>query len=589
MNAELPNQGQEREPTALRVKTPGEELLDLIARQAAQVPFAVFGVLIIIAALILPYSPTGALVWLTAVAVVLAIRYFVLGRLPRVSRLPLIHKLNLVVLLSLLNGATHASSLIFFSAMTDLEKAIQSLILAGLATGAVATTAGDRRVYFAYILPIFIPLIMLWATTGHGTTPTRTGIGLALSVVVFLFVLVIVARDTRRQFRETIDIRRAQEETNRQLQLALQAAGVADRAKTRFLASASHDLRQPIHALSLFGAALKMQQLPAGARELAENIDESISVLASQLDALLDISKLDAGVVKPDLSVIDLSAMLQRIAREFEPQVNEKGLVLVTDIRSGCFVSSDKLLLERVVRNLLNNALRYTEQGSITIRLVASGPNCLIVIEDTGIGIPDSEQDKIFSEFYQVANKRSASKQGLGLGLSIVTRLLSLLGIPLRLDSVPGEGTRLELALVLEEEQQAAAEAFVMARLEGIRILVVDDDTAVRAAMMALLRSFGAAVDAVPNGTRALASARASMPDLVLTDLRLDEESGLDVIQSLRNMRADLPAILLTGDTGAEQIREVHDFGVEVLHKPVGAADLERKIAEVLHGPVHQG
>ncbi len=589
MNAELPNQSHEPESAAMQVKTPGEELLDLIARQASQVPIAVFGVLVIIAALILPYSAVGAVVWLSAVVGVLTIRYFVLGRLPQNQWLPLIHKLNIVVLLSLLNGLTHASSLMYFSLMTDLEKAIHSLILAGLATAAVATTAGDRRVYLAYIMPIFLPLIVLWATNGNWTMPTRTGVGLALSIAVFLFVLLILARDTRRQFLDTIKIRRAQHETNRKLQLALQAAGVADRAKTRFLASASHDLRQPIHALSLFGAALKMQSLPDEVRELADNIDESISVLASQLDALLDISKLDAGVVKPDMSVIDLSSMLQRIAREFDPQVAEKGLDLRTDIVPGCYVSSDKLLLERVIRNLMNNAVRYTDRGTISIGLDVRAPSCRLVIEDTGIGIPASEQDKIFSEFYQVAGRRSASKQGLGLGLSIVTRLLSLLGVPLELHSTPGEGTRLELALVLEEEQQAAADAFEMARLEGIRILVIDDDTAVRAAMMALLRSFGAVVDAVPNGARAIALAEADMPDIVLTDLRLLEESGLDVIQRLRTMRADLPAILLTGDTGAEQIREVHDSGVEVLHKPVGAADLERKIAEVVHGSPQSG
>jgi signal transduction histidine kinase len=513
---------------------------------------------------------------------VLAVRYAVLTRLPNMTDWSLDARINIAVLLSAINGVTHASSLAFFPMLTDIERTIQSLILAGLCIAAVATTAGHRRVFVAYFLPIFPTLVVLWATKGSWSVPDRTDVILALAIALFAFVLLINSRDTERQFVETIRIRKEQEELNKQLQAALQAAGVADRAKTRFLASASHDLRQPIHALSLFGAALKMQELPVNVRDLAENIDESITVLASQLDALLDISRLDAGVVTPDIGTVDLSSMLRRIARELELQVSDKGLSLSLYVADDCQVVSDKLLLERVIRNLLNNAIRYTESGGISIETLISGETCRLVIADTGIGIAEAEQEKIFSEFYQVSQRYGESKQGLGLGLSIVARLLRLLDAPLSLSSMPGEGTRIEISLKLEHSRKEDMDAGEMLRLDGIRILVLDDDSAVRKAMTTLLASFGAHVSTAGNVDEALALVGNEEPDLLLSDLRLGVETGLDAVARMRETGYDTPTILITGDTSSEQIRLAHESGLELLHKPVNTADLERKIAEVL-------
>ncbi|MDZ7683690.1 MAG: HAMP domain-containing sensor histidine kinase [Gammaproteobacteria bacterium] len=476
------------------VKSYEEELLDLIARQSRRVPAFVFGVLIIIASLMYPHSPLGVVVWMGFVVAVLATRYWILPQLPDRHDLSLQGRLNVAAALSGINGLAHASSLLVFPLLSDIERSIQSLVLAGLCTAAVGTTAGNRRVFLPYLLAIFPALVLLWATDGSWSWPTLNNAGIALSVGMFAVVVLMVARDTERQFLETIRIRKEQEAINIQLQKALQDAGVADRAKTRFLASASHDLRQPIHALSLFAAALKMQTLPDDARALADNIDESISVLASQLDALLDISKLDAGVIAPELSPVDLTNMLRRIAREFEVEVTEKGLDLVVDVDDDCHVQTDKLLLERVIRNLLNNAVRYTEQGAICIECHPSEGGCRLAIVDSGIGIPAPEQHKIFSEFYQVSERTESAQQGLGLGLSIVTRLLALLETPLSLTSAPGEGTRIELSLQGEQGSEEIRDIEAMKRLEGIRVLVIDDDRAVRSAMSALLAGVGAKV-----------------------------------------------------------------------------------------------
>ncbi len=569
-------------PAVQPVKSYEEELLDLIARQSRQVPFAVFVVLMVVASLMYSVSTSWTLVWAVLVVAVLGLRYAILPRLPTMSRFSLAQRVNLAALLSGTNGLVHATSLVAFPYLTDVERMVQSLILAGLCTGAVATTGGSQRVFLPYLGIVYLPMIALWSGYAFTYLSTGSGIGLAMSIVVFAVVLLMLSRDTDRQFRETIRIRKVQEETNMQLQKALQDAGVADRAKTRFLASASHDLRQPIHALSLFGAALKMQQLPDSAGELADNIGESINVLASQLDSLLDISKLDAGVIKPDLGAIDLRAMLTRIAREIEPEVEEKGLSLAVDFDEKVVVHSDKLLLERVVRNLISNALRYTNTGGIRIECHREGDMFRLTVADTGIGIPEQEQQKIFGEFYQVSERTESSQQGLGLGLSIVTRLLALLEAPLELQSTQGEGTRVMILFTPWSTEIETREQESMARLRGIRVLVIDDDAAVRNAMTALLQGFGADPESVGSVAEAVKSAGTHCPDVVISDLRLGAESGIDAIARIRQRHGALPALLITGDTGAEQIREAHASGLEVMHKPVLASDLEKTLATVV-------
>ncbi|MEX2326295.1 MAG: hybrid sensor histidine kinase/response regulator, partial [Pseudomonadales bacterium] len=302
----------------------------------------------------------------------------------------------------------------------------------------------------------------------------------------------------------------------------------------------------------------------------------------NQLDSLLDISRLDAGVVTPEFEVIDLTSMLRRIGRDFEQLALAKGLSLHLDTPDDYNVISDKLLLERVVRNLLNNAVRYTETGSITIRTRRTGEQCLLSIADTGIGIEESEQANIFSEFYQVSQEYGASRQGLGLGLSIVTRLLSLLGSPMTLESARGEGTCIEISLTLEASGTESMEVTEMMRLEGVSVLVIDDDAAVGAAMTALLGNHGAGVQVATDIAGAMACAADTAPDIVVSDWRLGVESGIDAIKRIRQVCGDLPAILITGDTSAEQIQLAHRSGLMILHKPVNVADLEKRIAEAV-------
>ena len=569
-------------PAVQPVRSYDEELLDLIARQSRSVPAFVFAVLLLIGWLTWSASAVGTALWVGAVFAVLAVRYLVLPRLPDMTGMTLTGRIRLAAFLSGLNGITHALCLLFFAALSDVDRAVQALVLAGLCTGAVGTTAGDRRIFLPYHLSIYVPLVLLWATNGGTSVPTASNLGVAVAVAILGIVLVMLARDTNRQFSETIRIRKEQEEINLQLQRALRDAGVADRAKTRFLASASHDLRQPIHALSLFGAALRMKSLPDDAAQLAHNIDESIAVLASQLDALLDVSKLDAGVITPEFSVIDLTAMLGRIGREYEAEAAEKGLGLRLEIDDTCRVYSDRLLLERIIRNLLNNAVRYTNEGFVGIECRCRDDRCSLAIVDSGIGIPESERDKIFSEFYQVEAKTPQARQGLGLGLSIVARLAVLLGIPVDLVSTPGEGTRFELTLSLVDGPGLPEAPRREQQLEGIRVLIIDDDRSVRLAMEALLKSYGAVPLCAADTDEALALTAEAPPGVILSDLRLAAESGLDAIDRLRQQHGEIPAMLITGDTGAEQIREAHASGFEVLHKPVLPEDLQRALSDAI-------
>ncbi|MEM7366680.1 MAG: hybrid sensor histidine kinase/response regulator [Pseudomonadota bacterium] len=576
-----------------RVKAPDQELLELLADQSRKLPLPVLIVLGLVAAVIYPLDPTWVVAWFSVVVVVLWLRYSVLTRLPLAANQSTSHRVWFAAGLSLINGVTHAASLFWFSDLSETDRVLQSLILAGLATAAITTTNGDRRVYSAYVIPIMPTLGILWCVHGGGESspdallPVSNGVLVGLGIGVFTAVLVMLAREAESKFVESIEIRRQQESLNEQLTNALHDAEVADRAKTRFLASASHDLRQPIHALSLFGASLKMQALPASASEIVDHIDESIGVLASQFDALLDISRLDAGAVTPDIQSLDLSAMLKRIGRDVTGQSADKGLSMHLDVTTTSRVRADKLLLERVIRNLLSNAIRYTERGGILLTAHDEGGQCSVVIADTGVGIAEDEQKKIFSEFYQVEQGRQQSSQGLGLGLSIVSRLLSLMNIPLEFSSTPGEGTRFEMSLDIDLDSPGEDMTFANRQiLSGLRVLMIDDDVAVRAAMAMLLRNYGADVMTAGTVDDACASAQTSVPDLVLSDLRLGMgDTGIDAIGRIHDAHPSVPAILLTGDTSPEHIRLADEAGIELLHKPVSIEELERRVAQVLGYP----
>jgi signal transduction histidine kinase len=563
-----------------------EELLRMLARQARRIPFYVLLAALMIAALASERVPAWLVGgWLALVAVVLVVRWQVLGRLAGLAEISAVSRLRIAIALSAANGITHGLALGFFPFLPEFERALQSMVMIAMCAGAVITTAGFMPVFLAYLVPMLLPLSILWAVSPGVAQTGWIEASTAALLALFGVLLFALGRDAFRLFRESFEIRLQQAELNRQLEAALEQAEAANRAKTRFLASASHDLRQPIHTLSLFGAALSMRPLDGASREIVQHINTALHVLTTQLDALLDISKLDAGVVRVNLEPISLRAFLERMHGEFAPAARDKGLALTLDCPAEALIETDPMLLERIVRNLLDNAIKYTEGGRVSVRVEPEERGYALVVADTGRGIREEDQARVFEEFYQVDNPERDRTKGLGLGLAIVRRLADLLQIRAEMTSGPGQGTSFRLLLA---EAGHGARLSIEAPAEqappiAAHVLVVDDESGVRLGMKALLEGMGCRATLTDGTAHAVAAARASRPDVVLADLRLrGTDNGIAAVLAIRALYPGVPAILVSGEIQPERLREAEEAGIALLHKPVPVETLKRAIAEAV-------
>lgn len=355
--------------------------------------------------------------------------------------------------------------------------------------------------------------------------------------------------------------------------------------KSRFLAAASHDLRQPMHALGLFIGELHSRLDSPEQRKIAAKVEESVEAMSSLLDALLDISKLDAGVVIPQVREVHLDAMMRRLVQDFAPVAQRKHITLRIHCHDAMALS-DPMLLERILLNLLGNALRYTPQsGTVLLACRRRGDNLRIEVRDNGIGIPEAEQQNVFREFVQLANSARDRSKGLGLGLAIVDRLARLLRHPLSLRSAPNRGSVFAITvprifgvdeLLAEPVNVPAPNALARHdRLENIRVLVVDDDLLVRTSTAGILESWGCHVSVAECLQEVYDKFPDANFDLVICDYRLPDGDGLALAERIRQQGAIQPAfILVSGDTAPELLQAVNDRGHHLLHKPVRPAKL---------------
>jgi signal transduction histidine kinase/ActR/RegA family two-component response regulator len=560
-----------------------QELLALLARQGRRVPYPVA----IVAAVIATMAWTGQesawpLLWLGAVLGVLALRWWGLGRLAQQHQVSMTKRIRTASGLSLLNGLIFGASALFSPDFSEYQRMVHTLLVLGLCAGAVATTAGYAPVFLAFMVPVVLSTVLMWIT--HAGTHAGTWLDWALGFLILAFagILYGLARDAYRVFSESLRIRFQQVQTNQRLTLALHQAESAMQARTRFLAAASHDLRQPMHTLSLFGAALSLQPLDAHSRAIAAQMNQALQMLASQMDALLDISKLDARVVPVNFEAIRLDTWLARFAGQWKADAARKGLAFQLVCPAHVFVESDPVLLERVVRNLVDNAIKYTHEGRIDVVVAPAEGVWNLQIIDTGCGIAAHEQSRIFEEFYQINNPERDRSKGLGLGLSIVARLVDMLDANLALASTPGRGSVFTLSLN-EAEPFSDSEASRLGReavdLRGLRVLVLDDEAPVREAMVALLTAYGCEVLVADTLRAAMIQLLQGKPDVALVDLRLrGGDDGFSAVRSLHNTAPSMPAILVSGDTAPERLHQAAEEGLTLLHKPVRPEELLRVI-----------
>jgi two-component system, sensor histidine kinase len=370
---------------------------------------------------------------------------------------------------------------------------------------------------------------------------------------------------------------------------ARKEAESANRAKSAFLAAASHDLRQPLQTLSLVNAAL-VRLTPAGTRA-AESValqEQAIRSMSELLNALLDISKLESGAIKPDVRDFSVQAIFERLRAQFQSHADAKGVALLLD---DCYdvVHTDPTLLEQVLQNLVANAIRYTERGQVHLRCPESGDTVHIEVLDTGPGIPDSERERIFEEFYQIPQPSGQRREGLGLGLSIVRRVAALLGHSLEIDSAPGGGSRFKI-VVPKGKSDPSASAVATTRVEaqpgaGV-VLVIDDEPAVADATAMLLEVFGYRTLLASGITEALERVRTSVqaPDVMISDFHLGAETGEGAIEAVRQaIGRTIPAVLITGDTSTAGATLADGIAAcELLSKPVDSDRLLEVLARLV-------
>jgi signal transduction histidine kinase len=483
---------------------------------------------------------------------------------------------------------------LMFPHATQLGQMLLIVILVGVSAASITTNAWHPPAMRAYLLLMLLPMLFRLAYEGG----LEYGL-LAIAFGLYLVVLMVFGRDQAALIMRSFSVAHENvallEELRRKTELAEAARRSAEQAsvaKSQFFAAASHDLRQPMQALGLFAASLRdTTREPQDARRV-DQILASVDALESLFDELLDINKLDAGSVKPAPSHFRARTLFERLQNTYSPIARKRGLDLRFE-HGEAVLHTDVALLERVLGNLISNALRYTTQGSVRVRCVPWEAGVKIEVADTGPGIPIEEHERVFDEFYQLGNPERDRRKGLGLGLATVKRIVQLLDCRITLDSAPGRGSVFAVLAPrgagdhVAPAPVAPTAADLDALLDKV-IAVVDDERDVRNGLVELLSAWRCRPVAAPSARELLEQLERSglRPDAVIADYRLRErESGSGAIAALRARYGErLPALIMSGDTTADIFRVASEQRLPLLSKPVRAARLRATLQHLLSG-----
>ncbi|MCW2285881.1 signal transduction histidine kinase/CheY-like chemotaxis protein [Rhodoblastus acidophilus] len=452
------------------------------------------------------------------------------------------------------------------------------------ATAAVPAFGSYLPAALAFFLPASLPFaIASWSSKEPVIAQA------AILMPNYIITLLALGLQTARIFKEHVELRLKAAELAAHLQTQIEIAEQANHAKSSFLAAASHDLRQPVHAIGMLVGALRATRLPDDAVRLTEKIETSVAALDALFGALLDISKLDAGVVEARMQNVALQPLLDRICDDLEAEARAKSIA-IRRAPTSSNVSTDPILMERILRNFIANAVRHTRKGRILVGCRRIKDSVRVEIWDTGVGIAPANQDKIFDEYFQVDNSERDRQKGLGLGLAIVRRLSRLLDCPVSCRSSLGRGSCFTVVLPLARGPVPVEPAGKEppAKSRGV-IAVIDDEASIRDAMGALLTSWGYSVIVGGSGDEIIAqfSTCPLRPDLIISDYRLrNDETGIDVVARLHSeFNESIPAMLITGDTAQDRLAEAKASGLALLHKPVANSRLRAAIVRLMARP----
>ncbi len=482
---------------------------------------------------------------------------------------------------SLISGLLWGSITPLFLQPDEFEAVLLvAVVLTGMCGGSLIPLSAFIPAYFSFCLPAMLPLAIIMFVDGDASI-----VLISYLVVTFILVMLGYSFVVNRNLADSIRLRFENLDLLEDLRHQKDIAEKANADKSRFLAAASHDLRQPLHAMDLYLGALENVLTESEQKQLLSKSRRSSKVLRELFEALMDISRLDSGSIVVNPGFVDIRQSLQELVDEFDKLASQKQI----EVRMRCpllVIYSDKVLLGRMLRNLLSNALSHSNASKILLTARRVAGKVRIEIRDNGCGIPVTEQEQVFSEFYQLNNPERDRGKGLGLGLAIVKRLANLLKLELQLFSEVEQGSCFRITAP-EVEAIKTDQSPVIPDLEkdisGLFVFFIEDEASVREAMSILLRQWGCrllAADSLDGIYRELDKLDYPIPDLLISDYRLrDNQNGLDAIKALRQRFTFLiPAIVVTGDTDQGIYDEALRQQCSVLYKPVFPADLRRAI-----------
>lgn len=477
----------------------------------------------------------------------------------------------------------------FLTPNSMIDIAFLIVFLFGMVSGGVSALSSVWLAYLALAVPMLLPFSIRLILVGYTHT-----ILLGSVTIVYLVVMALISRLNYQSIGRSLIIRHENRELINSLKKQTQAAEKSSRDKSSFLASASHDLRQPVHTLSLLSSAITPEIHTDKGRKILKQINKANEVMLELLNSLLDISKLDAGIVKPQLVRMNIDEIFKTLADEFKELANNSGLKL--ELRACQYVvKTDPVLLSTILRNLIQNALLYTAKGRVLVTCRKQGDFIKLQVWDTGKGIAKEHQETVFEEFRQLHNPERDQNKGLGLGLAICKRLADILDIELSLKSVLAKGSVFSLKIPHLDEVESRTyqhkklpPVYLEAapNYQNLVILVIDDNKDVLEAMTVLLEKWDCVVLAASSveETADIAKNHASKIDIIMADYRLREETtGVEAINAFNQYSGySVPSILITGDTSPERMQKISSHGLPVLHKPIKEPQLKVIIGRLL-------
>ncbi len=466
-------------------------------------------------------------------------------------------------------------------------QAVLGIVLFAMPAAGVAVSQSSRYIAAAYCLSILLPAATSWMILHP-----QQAIAVGVMTLVYCTFIILVSVEGELLLLRSVIIRherdrlvRDLEQRNADVRIAMERAEVAAQSRARVLATASHDLRQPLHALSIYSAVLAAGPAPEQLREVGANVDQIVRSLGSLLHGLLDLSRLTVGHYEPERQHVSLDAVIDGVCAEYRRAAADKNLafrVTLSPIR----LLGDAVAIGRIVRNLLDNAIKHTASGKIEVMATVEASCAVVTVSDTGPGISADQHARVFEEFYQLDNPGRDRNRGVGLGLAIVKRLCELIGAEIAIESSPGVGStfRLKLRDVLSAAQhvEPAPAADELLALKDQSVYVIDNENDILHSTQHLLGAWGMRVRIANSVDAAEHLFRdAGVPALMITDLRLrGAENGVELAGRLRESFADFPVLVITGEVSAIAVEQVDQLGATLLYKPITPESLRRAIAK---------